>query len=140
MKKEHLCLVSFTLCFVILSLFLPGITNAAPEQRTALVIGNSAYSSGPLKNPVIGFTGTGCSSSPPPGRRRTISSCRARPGTVMRFPPRIPQAMNRNSPCRSVLLHPELPWVIDKVSQGAMGTVSRTVTRIEKKRGQAVNA
>jgi uncharacterized caspase-like protein len=25
---------------------------AAPEQRTALVIGNSAYSSGPLKNPV----------------------------------------------------------------------------------------
>ena len=30
---------------------LPGLI-AAPERRTALVIGNSAYSSGPLKNPV----------------------------------------------------------------------------------------
>jgi uncharacterized caspase-like protein len=30
---------------------LPGLITA-PEQRTALVIGNSAYSSGPLKNPV----------------------------------------------------------------------------------------
>ena len=30
---------------------LPG-SIAAPERRTALVIGNSAYSSGPLKNPV----------------------------------------------------------------------------------------
>jgi hypothetical protein len=30
---------------------LPGLI-AAPERRTALIIGNSAYSSGPLKNPV----------------------------------------------------------------------------------------
>jgi uncharacterized caspase-like protein len=35
-----------------LALSLPGIVTAAMEQRIALVIGNSAYSSGPLKNPV----------------------------------------------------------------------------------------
>ena len=41
--------------FLILSLFAvinPSALPAATEQRIALVIGNSAYSSGPLKNPV----------------------------------------------------------------------------------------
>lgn len=33
-------------------LLLPVIAHAAVERRSALVIGNSAYSSGPLKNPV----------------------------------------------------------------------------------------
>jgi uncharacterized caspase-like protein len=33
-------------------LLMPLAARAAPEQRIALVIGNSAYSSGPLKNPV----------------------------------------------------------------------------------------
>ncbi|MCX5836738.1 MAG: caspase family protein, partial [Deltaproteobacteria bacterium] len=42
----------FFLCFMLIVLSLPGIVTAAPEQRIALVIGNSAYSSGPLKNPV----------------------------------------------------------------------------------------
>ena len=37
---------------VILALICPSVLPAAPEQRVALVIGNSAYSSGPLKNPV----------------------------------------------------------------------------------------
>ena len=41
-----------TLCLTLLALSLPGIVTAAPEQRTALVIGNSTYTSGPLKNPV----------------------------------------------------------------------------------------
>jgi len=36
----------------ILVLIYPSASPAAPERRTALVIGNSAYSSGPLKNPV----------------------------------------------------------------------------------------
>jgi hypothetical protein len=40
------------ICLLLLALCLPGIASAAPEQRIALVIGNSAYSSGPLKNPV----------------------------------------------------------------------------------------
>lgn len=38
-----------SLCLPIL---IPTQSDAAREQRTALVIGNSAYSSGPLKNPV----------------------------------------------------------------------------------------
>jgi hypothetical protein len=41
--------------FLIISLFAvinPSLLPAATEQRIALVIGNSAYSSGPLKNPV----------------------------------------------------------------------------------------
>jgi hypothetical protein len=41
--------------FLVLFIFLffqPALLPAATEQRTALVIGNSAYSSGPLKNPV----------------------------------------------------------------------------------------
>jgi len=42
----------FILCLVLSALCLPSIVNAATEQRTALVIGNSAYSAGPLKNPV----------------------------------------------------------------------------------------
>ena len=41
--------------FLVLSLLAfinPSLSSAATEQRIALVIGNSAYSSGPLKNPV----------------------------------------------------------------------------------------
>ena len=40
------------LILTILTFFSPSLLQAATEQRTALVIGNSAYSSGPLKNPV----------------------------------------------------------------------------------------
>ena len=39
------------LCFMMLPLCLPGIAPAAPERRTALVIGNGSYDVGPLKNP-----------------------------------------------------------------------------------------
>ena len=52
MKKETRFLVHFICCCIFLILSLPGIVTAAQELRTALVIGNSAYSSGPLKNPV----------------------------------------------------------------------------------------
>lgn len=38
------------LCLIIL--FIPVLSQSATEQRTALVIGNSTYSTGPLKNPV----------------------------------------------------------------------------------------
>ncbi len=45
-----------TACFIgilmLLALCTPGPSLAAPERRIALVIGNSSYSSGPLKNPV----------------------------------------------------------------------------------------
>ena len=40
------------LIIIILFLFYPHESQPATEQRIALVIGNSAYSSGPLKNPV----------------------------------------------------------------------------------------
>jgi uncharacterized caspase-like protein len=40
------------LILLILALINPSLLPAATEQRTALVIGNSAYSSGPLKNPI----------------------------------------------------------------------------------------
>jgi hypothetical protein len=40
------------LILTILTLFNPFSVPAAAEQRTALVIGNSTYNSGPLKNPV----------------------------------------------------------------------------------------
>ena len=40
------------LVLFILFLISPSLLPAASEQRIALVIGNSAYSSGPLKNPV----------------------------------------------------------------------------------------
>jgi hypothetical protein len=40
------------LILFILFLIHPSALQAAPEQRTALIIGNSTYSSGPLKNPV----------------------------------------------------------------------------------------
>jgi hypothetical protein len=40
------------LVLFILILIYPSALQAAPERRTALVIGNSSYSSGPLKNPV----------------------------------------------------------------------------------------
>jgi hypothetical protein len=46
-KTTRLCL-----CFMLLVLCLPGIVPAAPERRTALVIGNGSYDVGPLKNPV----------------------------------------------------------------------------------------
>jgi hypothetical protein len=36
----------------LLALINPSLSSAATEQLIALVIGNSAYSSGPLKNPV----------------------------------------------------------------------------------------
>ena len=49
MKRKTTRLI---LNLMLLALCLPDIVNAAPEQRIALVIGNSAYSSGPLKNPV----------------------------------------------------------------------------------------
>jgi TolB-like protein/Flp pilus assembly protein TadD len=52
MKKETRFLVHLTCCYIFLALSLPGIVTAAQEMRTALVIGNSAYSAGPLKNPV----------------------------------------------------------------------------------------
>jgi hypothetical protein len=45
-------LIRITLFSLIFILFVTNQSQAAPEQRTALVIGNSAYSSGPLKNPV----------------------------------------------------------------------------------------
>ena len=40
------------LALLIIALFYPSSLSAAAPQRIALVIGNSAYSSGPLKNPV----------------------------------------------------------------------------------------
>jgi hypothetical protein len=49
MKRETTRLF---LCFLILVLCLPGIAPAAPERRTALVIGNGAYEIGRLKNPL----------------------------------------------------------------------------------------
>ncbi|MBP7231676.1 MAG: caspase family protein [Syntrophaceae bacterium] len=45
-------LMRILLVFVALALFNPSSLFATPERRIALVIGNSAYSSGPLKNPV----------------------------------------------------------------------------------------
>ena len=51
MKKEARFLVHL-ICFrMFLVLSLPGIVTAAQEMRRALVSGDSAYSSGPLKNP-----------------------------------------------------------------------------------------
>jgi len=44
--------VRIFLILFILVLIYPSSLIAATEQRIALVIGNSAYSSGPLKNPV----------------------------------------------------------------------------------------
>jgi hypothetical protein len=52
MKRKTRCLVHLTLCLMLLAIFFPGIVTAATERRTALVIGNSAYSLWPLKNPV----------------------------------------------------------------------------------------
>jgi cytochrome b561 len=52
MKKETRFLVHLICCSIFLVLSLPGIVTAAQEMQTALVIGNSAYSSSPLKNPV----------------------------------------------------------------------------------------
>ncbi|MGV8056845.1 MAG: caspase family protein [Smithellaceae bacterium] len=42
----------FLLYSLFIVLLIPGLSQAAREQRTALVIGNGAYSSSPLKNPV----------------------------------------------------------------------------------------
>jgi len=52
MKRKTRCLVHLTFCLMLLAIFFPGIVTAASERRTALVIGNSAYSLWPLKNPV----------------------------------------------------------------------------------------
>jgi hypothetical protein len=43
---------SIFLLSLLIVLFIPHPSQTATEQRTALVIGNGAYSSGPLKNPV----------------------------------------------------------------------------------------
>jgi|APFre7841882724_1041349.scaffolds.fasta_scaffold29536_2 hypothetical protein len=45
-------LIRVTLLSLCLILFISQLSQATTEQRTALVIGNSAYSTGPLKNPV----------------------------------------------------------------------------------------
>jgi uncharacterized caspase-like protein len=44
------------LILFLLTLINPSVSSVATEQRIALVIGNSAYSSGPLKNPVYDAT------------------------------------------------------------------------------------
>ncbi|MEI7451499.1 MAG: caspase family protein [Syntrophus sp. (in: bacteria)] len=44
--------INLILYLILITISLPGTATAAPERRTALVIGNGAYSSGPLKNPV----------------------------------------------------------------------------------------
>jgi hypothetical protein len=48
----HTIPLIIVLILTIFNLFNPSSLLAADDQRTALVIGNSAYSSGPLKNPV----------------------------------------------------------------------------------------
>jgi len=45
-------LMRIVLILTMLTLFNPSFLQAAPERRTALVIGNGNYSSSPLKNPV----------------------------------------------------------------------------------------
>ncbi len=52
MKRKYKLLVIITACLVSITNTLSDHTYAAQERRTALVIGNSSYSSGPLKNPV----------------------------------------------------------------------------------------
>ncbi|MCX5819011.1 MAG: caspase family protein [Deltaproteobacteria bacterium] len=49
MKRKSTSLILYLMLLV---LCLPGIAKAAPEKRTALVIGNGSYDVGPLKNPV----------------------------------------------------------------------------------------
>jgi uncharacterized caspase-like protein len=49
MKRDA---IFIPLCLLFSTLATPVISYAAPELRTALVIGNSAYSSVPLKNPI----------------------------------------------------------------------------------------
>lgn len=56
MKRETGYVVHLILFLMLFSLSLPIIVTAAPEQLIALVIGNSTYSSGPLKNPVYDAT------------------------------------------------------------------------------------
>jgi len=48
----HMMASRIILALLVLAIIIPSTIFAAAEQRTALVIGNSAYSSGPLKNPV----------------------------------------------------------------------------------------
>lgn len=43
---------------LLIVLAFPGVSQSAAEQRTALVIGNSHYSTGLLKNPVNDATDT----------------------------------------------------------------------------------
>ena len=52
MKRKTRRLVHLILCLMLLALSLPGIAPAATERRTALVIGNSSYNAGSLRNPV----------------------------------------------------------------------------------------
>jgi hypothetical protein len=47
---KNVLMKSIFLLFPLL-LFLPGTLQAAPEKRSALIIGNSYYETGPLKNP-----------------------------------------------------------------------------------------
>lgn len=49
MKSILTRIILISLCLL---LFMPCSSQCATEQRTALVIGNSSYSSGPLRNPV----------------------------------------------------------------------------------------
>jgi len=49
MKRD---VISVSLCFLFLLIVLPATSYAAPELRTALVIGNGQYADGRLKNPV----------------------------------------------------------------------------------------
>ncbi len=51
MKRKTRYLFHLFLCLMLLALSLPCTVTAASERRTALVIGNSAYSAGSLKNP-----------------------------------------------------------------------------------------
>jgi hypothetical protein len=48
MKRKCIPLILY---LILLALCLQDIANAAPEQRTALVIGNGSYDIGPLRNP-----------------------------------------------------------------------------------------
>jgi hypothetical protein len=52
MKSKTRRIVPLIRCLLLLALSLPGIAPAAPERRTALVIGNSSYNTGSLRNPV----------------------------------------------------------------------------------------
>ena len=52
MNRKTCQFVILSICLVLLTISLPDLVTAAPERRTALIIGNGGYSSSPLKNPV----------------------------------------------------------------------------------------